>query len=477
MSHPTIPSELKRDPATGFDLSPGSVSDSDPIASTNLQPDAVLEFQSEHESDVRSYPRRLPLAVERAEGAYLWDTRGQKFLDFLSGAGVMALGHHHPEVDAEIVDQITRKLPYQTLDLTSRVRNVFIRELLEFIGEDFSENPRIQFCGPTGADAVEAALKLAKLFTGRSGIFSFQGGYHGATHGALAVTSNISMKGRHAGLMQGVHFFPYPYSMRCPFGIGGEEGARAGLRFLESALADPESGVVKPAAVILEAIQGEGGVIPAPAFWLRELRRITEEHGVLLIMDEIQSGIGRTGAPFAYEESGIKPDILLMSKAVGGGLPLSVMVFDQVLDIWKSGEHCGTFRGNQLAIAAGAKTLQIIKRDDLCSHAATMGQRLMTGLGEIADANPETVGEVRGRGLMVGMEIVVGGPGTPARPARHAAERVLRIQHEALKRGLIIERGGRHGSVLRFLPPLITEPEHIDRCIEVIGDSLKASAT
>ena len=387
----------------------------------------------------------------------------------------MALGHHHPEVDAEIISQIARKVPYQTLDLTSPIKNKFIEELLGFLPDAFSPDPRVQFCGPSGADAVEAALKLAKLYTGRSGIFSFQGGYHGVTNGALAVTSNLSMKQRHSGLMPGVHFIPYPYSFRCPFGIGGVDGARVGLSYLDSILSDPESGIPKPVAVILEAIQGEGGVIPAPKFWLQELRRITREHGVLLIMDEIQSGIARSGAPFAYQTSGISPDILVLSKAVGGGLPLSVLVFDTALDVWRGGEHCGTFRGNQLAMAAGTKTIQIIQRDGLCEHSKTMGKRLSKGLRGIAKNNPDCVGEVRGRGLMLGMEIVNREAEKPGCPPPYGSERAARIQQEALKRGLIIELGGRNGCVIRFLPPLIAEKEHIDLCVQIIGDSIRAS--
>jgi diaminobutyrate-2-oxoglutarate transaminase len=443
----------------------------------NLEPDAALDYQAAHESQVRSYPRRLPLAIERAKGPWVWDTRGQKYLDFLSGAGVMALGHHHPEVDAEIINQINRQLPYQTLDLTSPVKNAFIEELLDFLPDGFSDEPRVQFCGPSGADAVEAALKLAKLKTGRTGIFSFQGGYHGVTHGALAVTGNLAMRERQTGLMPDVHFLPYPYSFRCPFGIGGADGARVGLNYLETILNDRESGIAKPAAIILEAIQGEGGVIPAPRFWLRELRRITREHGIVLIMDEIQSGIGRTGAGFAHEASGISPDILVLSKAVGGGLPLAVLVFDASMDAWRGGEHCGTFRGNQLAMAAGAKTLQIIRRDGLCGHAKAMGKRLMKGLKEIAKNAPDCVGEVRGRGLMVGMEIVDRTSGKPGCPPPHGAERAVLIQREALKRGLIIERGGRHGCVLRFLPPLIIKRAQIDRSLATIADSINASAT
>lgn len=478
MSDSTIPFRADQDWANDFAQPTNLSSDKlhqrvEPYYS--LDADEALDFQARHESQVRAYPRCLPLAIDRAQGVWVWDTRGQKYLDFLSGAGALALGHHHSEVDDEITTQIAKYLPYQTLDLTSPVRNCFMKELLSFLPSQFAREPRVQFCGPSGADAVEAALKLAKIYTGRSGIFSFQGGYHGATSSALSVTGNLAMKRRISGIMPGVHFLPYPYSFRCPFGLGGDAGARAGLSYLESILADPESGIEKPAAVILEVIQGEGGVIPAPKFWLQELRRITREHSILLIVDEVQSGIARTGAPFAYQASGITPDILVLSKAVGGGLPLSVLVFDASLDVWQRGEHRGTFRGNQLAMAAGTKTLQIIRRDKLCRHATAMGKRLLQGLKEIASSEPDIVGEVRGRGLMVGMEIVHGTAAKSGCPPPHGTERAARIQREALKRGLIIECGGRHSCVIRFLPALISEKEHIDRSIGIIADAIKAS--
>lgn len=460
----------------GIPVDPGRAIPSKPRVCQDLTADAALEFQESHESNVRSYPRRLPLAIAKAKGAWIWDTRGQKFLDFLSGAGVLALGHHHPEVDAEIVAQIGNELPYQTLDLTSPVKNAFIQQLLDFLPTGFFEDPRVQFCGPSGADAVEAAIKLARISTGRTGVISFHGGYHGVTSGALAVTGNLSMKQRQPETAVGVHFFPYPYSYRCPFGLGGVDGARVGLRYIESALDDPESGIRKPAAMILEPIQGEGGVIPAPKFWLQEIRRITRERGIVLIVDEIQSGIGRTGEAFAFEESEISPDILVLSKAIGGGLPLSTLVFESSMDAWRSGEHCGTFRGNQLAMAAGTKTLEIIRRDGICDRAKMMGKRLGKGLRQLAAEEPGCIGEVRGRGLMIGVEIVDREAGDGRFPPPFAPERALRIQREALKRGLIMERGGRHGSIIRLLPPLIVTKEQVDSCVEIIADSIRASA-
>ncbi|WKB50629.1 diaminobutyrate--2-oxoglutarate transaminase family protein [Eleftheria terrae] len=423
--------------------------------------DQTLGNQEKLESAVRSYPRRFPISIKRAAGAMIEDTRGQAYLDCLSGAGALPLGHSHPEINQEIVAQLNAGLPYQTLDVTTPVKDAFVQEVMAFLPQSFAQEACIQFCGPSGSDAVEAALKLAKLYTGRSNIVAFHGAYHGMTNGSLALMGNLNAKARRSGLMPDVHFLPFPYSLRCKFGLGGEAGERASIRYIESVLHDQESGIVKPAAIILEPIQGEGGVIPASPAWLKEIRRITSELGILLILDEIQCGIGRSGRNFAFEYAGIDPDILVLSKAVGGGLPLSCLVFKKKFDAWNAGEHAGTFRGNQLAMAAGAKTLQIIRRDDLVANAAHRGERLAARLRELQREQP-CIAEVRGRGLMLGVEIVDPRKADAlGQPLAHP-ELANRIQHTALKHGLIIEKGGRHGAVLRFLPPLNITEQQVD---------------
>lgn len=428
-------------------------------ANYDLTPDLALQYQAGHETAARSYPHRLPLAIDQADGVWIKDTRGQVFLDCLAAAGALPLGYNHPELNDQIQQQLNSGLPYQTLDLVTPTKVEFMKELLDFLPDPFARNARLQFCSPSGSDANEAAIKLAKLATGRKGIVAFHGGYHGMTTGSLSVTGNRGPKERRTGLMPDVQFVPFPYSLRCPFGLGGEAGARMGLRLLESTLNDVESGSSLPAAFLLEPIQGEGGVIPAPDFWLREIRRITSEHGILLIVDEVQSGIARSGQHFAFEHANITPDIVVMSKAVGGGLPLAVIAFDAAIDLWQSGEHAGTFRGNQLAMATGCTTMKVIRRDNLCRHAAQMGERLMSQLRSISS---DCIGEVRGRGLMVGLEIVNGRRNNRFGEPEHDSERAAEIQRQALKRGLIIEKGGRNGSVLRFLPPLIIDADEID---------------
>ncbi len=442
----------------------------------DLTPDELLLSQEHYESEVRSYPRRLPLAIKKAQGVLVEDSRGQLFLDCLAGAGTLALGYNHPEINQEIVNQLNSGLPYQTLDMTTPAKDKFIKEVMGFLPHEFAQNARIQFCGPSGADAVEAAIKLAKQTTGRNTMVAFHGAYHGMTNGTMAMMGNLNTKARRQGLMADVHFFPFPYSLRCPFGIGGEKGAEQSVRYIERVLNDDESGIQKPAAIILEPIQGEGGVIPAPAFWLKELRRITQEHGILLIFDEIQCGIGKTGHNFAFEEAGVTPDILCLSKAVGGGLPMSILLFHKDIDSWKPGEHTGTFRGNQLAMATGAKALEIIRRDNLVEHAAKAGTYLKEKLEEVA-LEVGCIAEVRGRGLMLGLEIVkADGRLNKLNEPEADPTRTLAIQRECLKRGLIIEKGGRQGSVLRFLPPLIISYEQIDFAVDVMRRAILASA-
>ncbi|OAS14657.1 aspartate aminotransferase family protein [Paenibacillus oryzisoli] len=434
-----------------------------------------LESQRRRESNARTYPRKIPIAITEARGIQVKDADGRTYYDCLAGAGTLALGHNHPVVIEAMKDVLTTGLPLHTLDLTTPVKESFVDELFDILPTEFVKNARIQFCGPTGADAVEAAMKLVKTATGRSGMMSFHGGYHGMTSGALSLTGNLGPKRHVGGLLPGTQFLPYPYDYRCPFGIGGEHGHQIGSRYIEHLLDDPESGVLSPAGMIMELVQGEGGVIPAPHAWAREIRRMTKEREIPLIIDEVQSGIGRTGRMFAFEHGGIIPDVIVISKAIGGGLPLSVIVYREELDKWEPGAHAGTFRGNQLAMAAGTATLRIIREERLVEHAAVVGERLCKHLEQTKSA-VRCIGEVRGRGLMIGVEIVdiereadrIG-----SYPAH--TELAREIQQQCLKRGLILELGGRHGSVVRFLPPLNVTEQEIDRIAEIFHESVMAA--
>ncbi|GAB4287006.1 MAG: aspartate aminotransferase family protein [Oscillatoriaceae cyanobacterium] len=426
-----------------------------------------LVRQAQRESNARSYPRRIPIAIKAAKGIYITDADGNQYFDCLAGAGTLALGHNHPVATAAMREILDSELPLHTLDLTTPVKDQFVEEIFASLPSAFARHGRIQFCGPTGADATEAAVKLVKTATGRRTMLSFHGGYHGMSHGALSLTGSLGPKQQVANLMPEVHFLPYPYNYRCPFGVGGEVGHHLSSHYIEHILDDPESGITHPAGMILEIVQGEGGAIPAPDRWVREIRRITRERGIPLIVDEIQTGWGRTGKLYAFEHAGIVPDVVLLSKAIGGSLPLSVVLYHENLDKWSPGAHAGTFRGNQMAMAAGLATLRYIQEFGLVEQARKLGDRLTSHLRQIQAEFP-CIGDVRGRGLMIGVEIV-NPESSPNRRGAHPSYPLLarRIQAECLRRGLILELGGRHGCVVRFLPPLIITAEQIDQISEI----------
>lgn len=427
--------------------------------------------QNEMESNVRSYPRKLPLAIAKARGCWVTDVEGHDYLDCLAGAGTLALGHNHPAVIQSIQDTLASGLPLHTLDITTPLKDAFSEALLaHFPGG--KENYRLQFCGPTGADATEAAVKLAKTFTGRGNVISFSGGYHGMTQGSLALTGNLSAKNAVQNLMPGVQFLPYPHEYRCPLGIGGEAGVDALTYYFENFIEDVESGVVKPAAVILEAIQGEGGVVVAPAKWLKKIREVTAKHGILMIVDEVQAGFCRSGKMFAFQHAEIEPDVVVMSKAVGAGLPLAVLAIKKEFDAWQPAGHTGTFRGNQLAMAAGYASLEVMKSQNLAQNAQTQGDFIQAELKKMAQEFP-CIGNVRGRGLMIGIEIVderLSADHMGSLPAD--SELASEIQKSCFANKLLLERGGRNGTVVRILAPLIISREESEEFLRRFRQSL-----
>jgi diaminobutyrate-2-oxoglutarate transaminase len=446
-------------------------------ADYQFAPTARLDRQAAVESNARSYPRRIPLELKRAQGIHVQDSEGRWFIDCLAGAGTLALGHNHPEVVQSMRDLLDGQRPLHTLDLMTEAKDAFIDELFALLPPEFARDARIQFCGPAGTDAVEAAMKLVRTATGRSNMLAFHGAYHGMTQGALSLMGNLGPKASLGGLASSAQFLPFPYDYRCPFGVGGEAGERIGLHYIENQLTDPESGVMPPAGMILEPLQGEGGVVPTSANWLREVRRITRDAGVPLILDEIQCGVARTGKPFAFQHAGIVPDVLVLSKAIGGSQPMAVVVYNKSLDVWKPGSHAGTFRGNQLAMVAGATTLRIVREQQLDQHAAAMGERLSGHLRALQKDYPQ-MGDVRGMGLMLGVEMV----DPEERPdvlGRFPQSGALasKIQRQCLQRGLIIEVGGRHSSVIRFLPPLIVTAAQIDQIAEIFSAAVSAAVT
>ncbi|SNQ50275.1 Diaminobutyrate--2-oxoglutarate aminotransferase [Frankia canadensis] len=446
-----------------------------------VDPVGILERQQARESAARTYARTLPIVPVRAQGSVIHGADGRTYLDCLSGAGTLALGHNHPDVVRAITDTLASGAPLHTLDLATPEKDAFTEELRGCLPSGLGDDVKLHFCGPSGADAVEAAIKLAQTATGNHTILAFTGGYHGMTAGALAVTGNVAVK---SPLPPGgsVVRLPFPHPYRCPFGVGsgptrtaGPDGVELSLRYIERLLDDPLGGVTSPAGLIVEAVQGEGGVVPAPDHWLRAIREITRRRGIPLILDEVQTGVGRTGRLWATQHSGIAPDILVMSKAIGGGLPMAVIAYRAELDGWAPGAHTGTFRGNQLAMVAGTATLRRVRADRLDEQAGRLGARLLAGLVDIAREYSQ-VGDVRGRGLMLGAEIV--DPSGPADTvgARPADPRLAAaVRSECLRRGLIVELGGRHSAVVRLLPPLTITPDQVERALSILADAIGAA--
>jgi diaminobutyrate-2-oxoglutarate transaminase len=423
----------------------------------------MLAEQEELESSARSYPRSVPVAIEQGRGATIRDVDGNTFIDFFAGAGVLNVGHGHPavlEAAAEQQEKLVHALDFPT---TPKLR--LMRRLKGLLPGRLRESARFHFGGPTGSDAVEAALKLTRAHTGREAVIAFQGSYHGMTADALSVTSDVGYGGR---VSTPVHFMPYPYCYRCPLGLKPDSCELACAHLLDSSLEDPHSGIPKPAAVLVEPIQGEGGTIVPPDGYLTELRRITRRHDVPLICDEIQTGFARTGTMFAVEHDGITPDVITLSKALGGiGYPISCIAYDSKLDTWTQGAHIGTFRGHQVAMAAGFAAIEFMQEVDLPAHAARLGELTLELLRTAQDTLP-SVGDVRGRGLMVGIELVKDRDTKEPWP-----EMAARIRGECFRKGMIIEVGGHFGNVARFLPPLVISRKLLLTGIEIFVESVR----
>jgi len=423
--------------------------------------------QEATESNARSYPRKFPFSLVKAHGSWVEDVEGNRYLDFLCGAGTLALGHNDPEINQAMVDMLVSDAPLHTLDLTTPVKDAFVHKLISLLPPAMQGNVKLQFCSPSGTDATDAAIKLCKTATGRSSVIAFGGGYHGMGHGAMALTGNLGAKSKVNALMPEVHFFPYPYSYRCPFGLGGEAGVKACCEYFERTLKDPESGITKPAAVILEPIQGEGGVIPAPVEFLQTVRRVTEELDIPMIVDEIQCGVGRSGKFYAFEYADIVPDVILTSKAIGGTQPMSVVIYNKKLDTWQPGAHAGTFRGNQLAMRAGLVVMNRVADEKFLAEVVRKGEKLRKRLMELK-GKVSIIGDIRGKGLMSGCEFV-DPKGTPdslgSLPA--SGDIAAKVQKKCFENRLIMEKGGRHGSVMRCLCALNVTDEELDTMLDI----------
>jgi diaminobutyrate-2-oxoglutarate transaminase len=380
---------------------------------------------------------------------------------------VLSLGHNHPELVAAATEQMS--VFTHGLDMPSPAKDAFTDAQLSMLPAGMRDRMKIQFCGPTGANAVDAALKLCKTATGRGGIVSFQGGFHGSSHAAMAVTGNVGQKRPITNGMPGVSFFPFSSCSRCPLALDPETCQTNCVSFLERALRDPNGGLELPAAVIMEMVQGEGGVIPARKEFVQRVRRLTRELNIPLVVDEVQTGCGRTGTWFAFEAYDIEPDVIIASKALSGmGLPVAIVLYAEELDTWAPGAHTGTFRGNQLAFAAGTRTIEIIRRDDVLGNVRTREDQIRGRLTEELAGHPAVL-EIRGKGLMWGIELTAPGDG------RTVAELAEDVQARALRSGLILELGGRDDCVVRMLPPLNVTAEVVDMALTILLRSVQGA--
>lgn len=419
------------------------------------RPNDTTAFE-QYESNVRSYCRSFPTVFASAKGAVLTDELGRRYLDFFAGAGALNYGHNPDAIRDRLIDYLRSDGVTHSLDMFASAKREFIERFSEWILQPRQLDYKIQFCGPTGANAVEAALKLARLATGRHGVCAFSGGWHGLSAGALAVTSNVDHRAAAGGPLGAATFFPYadgPYQLPDPFG------------YVEALLSDPGSGLELPAAIILETVQSEGGIYVAPIEWLRSLRRLCDEKGILMIVDDVQAGCGRTGAFFSFERAGIRPDIVCLSKSIGGyGLPMSLVLMRRELDVWKPGQHTGTFRGNQLAFVAATAALEHWRGVEFPA-ALDRRSRLMERLLRDTIASLAPGIEVRGLGMLWGVDLVkVGGSALAKEVCRRAFEK-----------GLILERCGRDDTVLKLMPPLTIEDEELKRGCEILRGELSGA--
>jgi len=418
----------------------------------------MLELETKQEV----YSRFWRLAIDVARGSTIRDVDGNLFIDSVAGICVVGVGHCNPFVVEAVRKQLEKY--WHTLAIASETRVEFLRRVHEILPEGLRGNAKI-LTTITGADAVEAAVSLARWITGRRNIIAFEGAYHGIHHGAVTLTAK-KLYQKYAGVNEyGVYRLPYPYPYRFPIKASGEE-SKIVVDYLDHLLSDPHSGVDDVAAVIVEPIQGEGGYIVPPDDFLPMLREVTEKHGVLLIVDEIQSGMGRTGRWWAIEHTGVKPDIMTISKAIANGIPISLVAYRKEYDDKVPlAFHLGTYRGNLLGMASAIAVIDYIKTRNLIDRAEKVGERM---LNEFRNIQSRIVGDVRGRGFMIGIELVR--DRSMKTPGKEIAER---LREELAKNGVLMHTCGHYDNVMRFMAPLTTPEKLLSIVVEEFEKSIK----
>ena len=406
-----------------------------------------FRIMSSLESNVRSYCRSLPETFHKAEGALVFSTSGRCYIDFLSGCGALNYGHNHPDLQEVLLSYITNHGIAISLDMETQSKNEFMAAFYEHILKPRGLDYKLQFPGPTGANAVEGAIKLARKITERSNIIAFTNAFHGCSLGALALTGNQHHRNSSEALLTNV--------MRAPY--DGYWGAEVDTSFqLSELLSDPSSGYDFPAAIIVELIQGEGGLNFASLEWIQNIAKLAKEHGILLIVDDIQAGCGRSGDFFSFESLGIYPDIVCLAKSVSGfGLPMSLVLLKPEYDIWEPGEHNGTFRGNNLAFVTATAAIKRFWRDDVFRNGIyDRIAKKSALLHDLVQIYPDFL-DIKGRGLMTGL-------------AFSDPKLAKSVQQDCFGQGLIIELCGPHNEVLKLLPPLNISDEALSQGLDII---------
>ncbi len=411
-----------------------------------------MKIFDEIESEVRSYARTFPRLFNKAQGEYLYDDDGTRYLDFLAGAGTLNYGHNHPVLKEALLRYVQDDGITHGLDLHTRAKGEFLQTLNDKIFAPRGMEYIVQFTGPTGTNAVEAAIKVARNVKGRETIVAFTNGFHGVSLGSLSLTGNSHHRGAAGVSLNGVARVPYDGY------LGDDIDTTA---YLDKILSDSSSGVDLPAAVIVETVQGEGGINAASFEWLRNLSEVCKRHDVLLIVDDIQAGCGRTGSFFSFEQAGIQPDIITLSKSLSGyGLPFAVVLMRPELDQWRPGEHNGTFRGNNMAFVTAKAAIDHFWSDDRFAESVRKkGDYVSARLHGIVEQHGEGNMTTRGRGLFQGLNCVSG-------------ELAGKITRAAFKKGLIIETSGADDQVVKCLCPLIISDENLARGLDIIEDSV-----
>ncbi|MBN2910315.1 diaminobutyrate--2-oxoglutarate transaminase [Polycladomyces sp. WAk] len=404
------------------------------------------------ESEVRSYCRSFPTVFAKASGYQLWDRDGREYVDFFAGAGALNYGHNNQRIKAKLIDYLMEDGITHSLDMATEAKEKLLERFHEVILKPRNLHYKVMFPGPTGTNSVESALKLARKVTGRDTIMSFTNAFHGMTIGSLSITGNES-KRKGAGI-------PLTNSISMPFdGYFGSEADT--VSYIERFLEDNGSGISLPAAIILETVQGEGGINVASFEWLRNMEELCRRWNILLIVDDVQVGCGRTGPFFSFEPAGIYPDIVCLSKSIGGyGIPLAMTLIKPEYDLWEPGEHNGTFRGHNLGFVAATEALSYWEDDQFSREILEKGEKVRLFLEMLAQQYPEMAGEVRGRGLIQGIEIGVDG----------LAEKICAA---AFERGLIMETSGPNSEVVKIMPPLTIDEQGLEKGLTVLEESFE----